>query len=259
MKPYTRVDVSEAQLEDLVRRYSDSIEDGLVFLDHQKQAAAGRLDILLTDSGKSLAVAELKVVEDDGMLMQGVDYYDDVTAHVETYSRLYGQEKVDPTQPVRLLLIAPSFSQKMVNRCKWLDLPISLFTFQCLRFDGEADVVPVFADYRLPVPPVKPEIATLQGHLDYITDPEVRTSASAFIDEVKTWKPGSVAIDPIKYSLSMKINGRVFVYLSTYRKHYRIATYDHEENWIDAIIKDDNDREAMESLARAAMERKATQ
>jgi RecB family endonuclease NucS len=45
MKKYTRADVSEQELEDLVRRGAELIEDGLVFVDHQKQAAGGRLYI----------------------------------------------------------------------------------------------------------------------------------------------------------------------------------------------------------------------
>ena len=83
MKKYTKADVSEQELEDIVRRSANLIEEGLVYVDHQKQAAGGRLDVLMVDSGKSLVVAELKVVQDDGMVLQGVDYYDYVSANVE--------------------------------------------------------------------------------------------------------------------------------------------------------------------------------
>src|ERR1700688_3660863 len=116
MKAYKKMDVSEAALEDLVRRAAGLIEDGLVYVDHQKVAAGGRLDVLLVDSGKSLVVAELKIVQDDGMLLQGVDYYDYVSNHVEAFARLYKAYGIDPTQQVRLFLIAPSFSQTLVNR-----------------------------------------------------------------------------------------------------------------------------------------------
>src|SRR3989338_6851008 len=64
MKSYKKIDVSEQQLEDLVRRHAGTIEDGLGYVDHQKQAAGGPLDVLMVDSGKSLVVAELKVVQD---------------------------------------------------------------------------------------------------------------------------------------------------------------------------------------------------
>jgi hypothetical protein len=104
------------------------IEEGLVYLDHQNAAAGGRLDVLMVDSGKSLVVAKLKVTQDDGMLLQGLDYYDYVSNHAESYARLYKTHSIDPTEQVRLFLIAPLFSQTLVNRCKWLDIPISLFT-----------------------------------------------------------------------------------------------------------------------------------
>src|SRR5271166_8395 len=152
MKKYTKADVSEQELEDLVRRNAEQIEEGLVYVDHQKQAAGGRLDVLMVDSGRSLVVAELKVIQDDGMLIQGLDYYDYVSTHVEAFARLYKTHSIDPTQQVRLLLIAPTFSQTLVNRCKWLDLPISLFTFNCLKFEGETDVVPVFTEEQVPPP-----------------------------------------------------------------------------------------------------------
>lgn len=61
MKKYTKADVSEQELEDSVRRNAGLIEEGLIYVDHQKPAAGGRLDVLLVDSGKSLVVAELKV------------------------------------------------------------------------------------------------------------------------------------------------------------------------------------------------------
>lgn len=153
MKKYTKSDVSEQELEDIVRRNAGLIEEGLVYVDHQKPAAGGRLDVLLVDSGKSLVVAELKVIQDDGMLIQGLDYYDYVSTHVESFARLYKTHSIKPTQQVRLFLVAPTFSQTLVNRCKWLDLQISLFTFNCLKFEGEVDVVPIFTEQQVTPPP----------------------------------------------------------------------------------------------------------
>jgi hypothetical protein len=162
MKNYTKADVSEQELEDLVRRHTRYIEEGLVYIDHQKSTLGGRLDVLMVDSGKALVVAELKIIQDDGMLLQGVDYCDYVSTHAESFARLYKDHSIDPTQPVRLCLIAQSFSPTLVNRCKWLDLPISLFTFNCLKFDGEGDIVPIFSEQEIPTRVVKPEVY----HLD---------------------------------------------------------------------------------------------
>ena len=175
MKKYTKADVLEQQLEDIVRRNPGLIEEGLVYVDHQRPAAGGRLDVLLVDIDKSLVVAELKVVPDDGMLVQGLDYYDDVSAHVESFARLYKAYSINPTQQVRLVLIAPSFSQTLVNRCRWLNLRISLFTFTCLKFEGDADVVPIFTEQQVATRPPIVEVPKIEDHLNYIADHAVRS------------------------------------------------------------------------------------
>ncbi len=256
MKSYKKIDVSEQQLEDLIRRHAGTIEEGLGYVDHQKQAAGGRLDVLMVDSGKSLVVAELKVIQDDGMLMQGIDYYDYISSHIEAFARLYNTHKVDPMQEVRLFLIAPSFSQTLINRCKWINLPIFLFTFNCLKFDGEEDLVPIFSEQAIPTPPEIIEFTHLDDHLNYITDPQVRIKVSAVLDEIKNWKPGSISLDSIKYAISMKVNGRVFSYFYPRRKHYLLATYNDQEVWTEYIIKDDDDLAKVKPIMQAAMERR---
>lgn len=257
MKSYKKIDVSEQQLEDLIRRHTGTVEEGLSYVDHQKQTAGGRLDVLMVDSGNALVVAELKVVQDDGMLIQGVDYYDYVSSHVEAFARLYKVHLVDPTQEVRLFLIAPSFSQTLINRCKWVDLPISLFTYNCLKFDGEEDLIPIFSEQAIPTPPEVIEVAHLDDHLNYITDTDVRSKVSALLDEVRNWKPGNISLDPTKYAVSMKVNGRVFAYLYPRRKHFLLATYNDQEVWSEYIIKDDDDLANIKPIMQAAMERRA--
>lgn len=256
MKKYTKADVSEQELEDIVRRNAGQIEEGLIYVDHQKTAAGGRLDVLLVDSGKSLVVAELKVTQDDGMLLQGLDYYDYVSMHVESFARLYKSHSIDPTQQVRLFLIAPTFSQTLVNRCKWLDLPISLFTFNCLKFEGEADVVPIFTEQQITAPPEIVEVRHLDDHLNYITDAAVRTKVTALLEEIRNWKPGNISLDPIKYSISMKVNGRVFAYLNPRRQHYLIGTFDADDEWKEYSVKGDDDLVTVKPIIKAAMERR---
>lgn len=257
MPKYKKVDVSEQQLEDLVRQHADAIEDGLVYVDHQHSTASGRLDVLMVDSGRSLVVAELKVVEDDGMLLQGLDYYDYVATHLEAFARLYKAHVPDPAQQVRLFLIAPSFSQTLINRCKWIDAPISLFTFSCLTFEGADDIVPVFSEQAIPSPPEAVEVHRLDDHLHYITDASVRSGVSALLDDVKAWKTGRIALDAIKYAISIKVDGHVFAYLHPRRKHFLISTYNAENTWTEYPVHGDDDLQKVLPLMRAAMEGRA--
>jgi hypothetical protein len=119
MRKYTVVEPPEVDLEDLVRQAPDLIEAGLHFVDHQAPTARGPLDVLLVDSGHSLVIAELKVVEGDDMLMQGIDYYDYVQKNLDGFARAYKAFEIDPKQEPRLFLIAPSFSVTLLNRIKW--------------------------------------------------------------------------------------------------------------------------------------------
>jgi hypothetical protein len=224
-------------------------------VDHQKQAAGGRLDVLMIDSGKSLVVAELKVIQDDGMLVQGLDYYDYVSSHLESFARQYKDHSIDPIQKVRLFLIAPEFSQTLVGRCKWLDLPISLFTYNCLKFEDEDDLLPIFMEREIPTPHEVVSVLHIEDHLAYITDEKVRLAVSLLLEEIKNWKPGNISLDPIKYSISRKANNRVFTYLSVRRQHYIISTYDSDGQWKDYPIKSDDDLTMVKSIMRAAMER----
>jgi hypothetical protein len=256
MKTYKKVDVAEQQLEDVVRRYASMIEEGLVYVDHQRHTAEGRLDVLMVDSGKSFVVAELKIVQDDGMLLQALDYYDYVSDHIESYARLYKDFAIDPTQNVRLFLIAPSFSQISINRCKWLTPEISLFTVNCLKIDGVDEIIPIFSDQSISARPPVIAVTRIQDHLDYITDEAVRCQVSAFLEEIRGWKPDNISFDPVALGISMKVNGRVFAYLCPRRKHYIVPTYDTDGEWKDFPVRNEDDFVSARNLVKSAMERK---
>lgn len=135
MRRYKIVDVPESRLEHLVEQGADLIADGLKYLDHQERTGAGRLDVLFVDSGHALVVAELKVVEDDSMLMQGLAYYDSIATNLEGLCRAYGDSGVRPGEEPRLMLIAPSLSRTLQSLCKWINVPISLISFTCIEFE----------------------------------------------------------------------------------------------------------------------------
>lgn len=96
----------------------------------------------------------------------------------------------------------------------------------------------------------------LDDHLNYITDVAIRTKVSALLDEIKNWKPGNISLDPIKYAISIKVNGRVFAYLKSRRQHYLIATYDASDEWKEYPVKTDDDLATVKPIVKAAMERR---
>ena len=256
MAKYEHVDVSEQLLEDLTRLNANQIEEGLVYVHHQQITGSGRLDVLLVDSGHSLVLAELKVIEDDGMLLQGLDYYDYVSSHVEAIARLYTRFSIDPTQPVRLFLIAPSFSQSLITRCKWIDVPISLFSYKCIKLEGSDEIIPVFSEQTIPSPPDVLETHSLDDRLNYITDVEVRLIVKRLLEEIGGWDTtGKVLVEPIKYSIALKVSGRNFAYISPRRKFFLIETFSQDGKWQGYPIHSEEDLTAALELVRTSFTR----
>ena len=255
MKKYKAVEVSEKEFEDLIRQGADLIEGGLRYIDHQRHTDQGRLDILMVDSGNALAVAELKVLEDDGILIQGLDYYDYASNNIERIARLYKDFSIDPSQPIRLILIAPSFSVSLINRCKWIDIPISLFTYKCIVPDGSKDIVPVFIETTIPSVPEPFQAYNLADRLKYITDPEASRMVDELIKEIQSWDPSKIFIEPTKTDISLKVSGRVFSYIGPRRKYFIVYTYDTEKKWTGYPIHQKEDLESVRGLLKSNVER----
>lgn len=255
MKKYKSVEVSEKQLEDLVRQGADLVEEGLRYIDHQRMTDRGPLDVLMVDSGNALVVAELKIVEDDTMLVQGIDYYDYVARNIDGMARVYKDCHVDPNQTVRLFLIAPSFSVSLLNRCKWIDIPISLFAYKCIKFEDSKEIVPVFSEITIPAAPEPPRPKDLGGRLGYITNPDVRKMAEDLLKEIQSWDAERILLEPTKYDVSLKISGRVFSYIGPRRKHFVVYTYDNEKKWTGFPVHEKVDLEPVKALLRANVER----
>jgi len=255
MKNYKTLEVSEAELEDLIRQGTHLIEEGLQYVDHQRMTDRGPLDILMVDSGGALVVAELKVCEDDSMLVQGIDYYDYISKNIEGLSRAYINFKIKPTQTPRLFLIAPSISVNLQNRCKWIDIPISIFTYKCLQFEDSDEKTPVFSEITVPsvVKPV--ETHSIEGNLDYITDKKIKSLANEILNEIQGWDKNKILIDAIKVEISLKYSGKVFAYLYPRRNFFLIATNDIEGNWTSHKINDIEDFRKIEILIKANIDK----
>jgi len=189
------------------------------------------------------------------MLVQGIDYYDYISRNIEGVARIYKNFDIDPKQTVRLFLIAPSFSISLLNRCKWIDIPISLFTFKCIIFEDSKEVIPVFSEVTIPSGPEVAEAYNLEDRLKYITNPDARKMVDELIKEIQGWIPSKIIIEATKYDISLKVSGRVFSYLGPRRKHFMVYTYDNEKKWTGFPIHQKDDLEAVKVLIKANLER----
>ncbi|MCK9365145.1 MAG: hypothetical protein M0P74_16275 [Syntrophales bacterium] len=255
---YETVEVNEKTFESIVSINSDKIEKGLRYLDHQKRTERGPLDVLFVDSGNALVVAELKVVEEDNMLVQGIDYYEDVTKNIESLCRIYNKISgigIDPTQKPRLFLMAPSFSINLLKRSSWIDVPISLFSYKCIKVNGTTEILPVFNEVTIPGRIQPMEVYTIEQRLNYIQDDKVKESFKKLLEDVKKYDDKRISIDPVKYDVSVKVSGKVIAYFCPRRKNYIVYTFDTDSDWTGFQVNSETDIPPLLELIRLNYEK----
>lgn len=252
MEYYERKDISEAELEDKIRQHPDLIEEGLVFVDRQKSTPRGPLDLLLVDSKRTLVVAELKVVEDDNMLMQALDYYDYVADKIDTIKRIYKDHNIDSTQIPRLMLIAPSFSNQLINRCKWIteDIQISLYSYQYIKFeDGKKETIVYMPVEIKPRVPIEKEPPSIDEHINYIVPKEIKILAKKILDEIQSWDTANISISSKRWGVSIKFKNSIIAYWEPRRNAIRVSTIDKDNKWVSYNINtQDEYKNAIEAV-----------
>jgi hypothetical protein len=102
----------------------------------------------------------------------------------------------------------------------------------------------------------KVEAYTVEDHLSYITDDKVRSMLRSMIDEVKTWLPNQVSVDPIKVGISLKVNGTVFAYLHMRRRSFIIATFSSDDKWTAYSVESEEDLQTHKALMKSSFEKK---
>jgi len=255
MKEYTREELDEKELEDRVRQAPYLIEDGLRFVDHQRKTERGPLDVLLVDRDNTLVVAELKTQEDDGMLMQGLDYYDYISSNIEGVSRVYKEFKINPKQNPRLMLIAPSFTQLLINRCKWIseDIQISLYTYQKVVFKDDREDTIIYVPIDIPrKPELLIEVPSIEELIARIGNKSNEELGRLFLREIQEWDKRSVSLDRKSWGISIKYKGNVMAYWEPRKTGYqRISTYNEEGDWKGYSLKDKDDYERLIDLVKS--------
>jgi len=257
MRKYKSVELIDSQLDDLVRTGSEVIEEGLKYVDHQKIPGKDRMDVLFVDCRNSMVAAEMNIVGDDNMLLQGLDYYNYVTTNIEALVRIYKNDRIDPTKAIRLMLIAPNFSQTLTNRCRWIDANISLYTYKCIKFDGSDEVIPIFSQTSIPTPPEPPgEIYSLEDRYGYITNQESRGILASLLSDLPNWGKDKISIEPIKYAISVKLGSKVFMHLALRRDNFFVETHSAEGKWTSYPVNSRGDLDMLMALMKSNMENK---
>jgi len=232
---FTEIEIEERNLEVAIIRNPGVIEKGLTILDHQVPAGTGKIDILGADSGGKLTIMELKVTEDDTMLMQSVEYYDWVSQNTDRLAERYGEKfpkvDIDAEEPPRLILVAPTFSLPLKTCCKYINADVDLFEYVYLKTKtGEKGIFCKRVDLGPPAtPPSRP--LGVEDHVNYITNPTIKRICKEAMDQIKEIGE-DIEVSPTQSGLSFKHANRVIAYIETRRDFFYINFPKRGRNWM---------------------------
>jgi hypothetical protein len=248
---YQVIEVSETQLKDLIRRAPELIEEGLKYVSHQIFTSTGLLDILLLDRDRCLVVVKAKEVEDDEILVQGMDFYDSAIRNLDGFARAYDHLKIDPGQEPRLYLIAPSFSATLQNRIKWVSIPISLFTYQCIRIeDAVGEIIPIYNEASAPAVHEQVQVYTFGEKYAAISEGD-QMLAQAVVSNIHEWDRDRIVVESTEFDISIKLSGRVLCYIGPRKKHFIVHTNDEGGRWTGYPVRNSDDIEGIMKILRA--------
>lgn len=216
--------ISEAELEDLLIKDLDDIEEGLTLLGHQIPAGnIGTLDILAVDDEGIITVLELKVEEKDTQLFQGIRYLDWATSNLLLIAQTYKKEKgvdIDTNYYPRLVLIAPSYSERLKTVVKYICPYVNLYEYNIIKYKNIKKVLCREVDYGEIEFPEEPP--TIKGHMEYINDLDVR---QILTDAIKQFTTKGVEAHARKRSISLKFQGNIIGRIRCRRDYFRVKSY----------------------------------
>lgn len=127
----------ERELEALIVRNAGCIESGLKVLTHQPRANGKFIDVLSVDSDGVLVVIELKINEADEVLCQVLEYYDYVSSNRDRLASEYASKaKINIEENPRIILVAPSFSDRLRKALRYFSVEIELKQYAYLETAG---------------------------------------------------------------------------------------------------------------------------
>lgn len=215
------IKVKEKELESLLIKDLSVIDDELKILGRQIETDSGVLDVLaFYQENKSLAIMELKVEEEDRQLFQVIRYYDWVKSRIELIRRSFRKD-IDTSIDPWVILIAPSFSEELKKVARYVCIPyLSLFEYSVLELpNGEKHVFCKDVDYGEPYE--QKEIPTVQGHLDYITEENVKLT---FSNALSVLKENGIEVQPRIRSLTLLIGSKIIGRIRCRRNFFKVKS-----------------------------------
>ncbi|MGA2618334.1 MAG: endonuclease NucS domain-containing protein [Thermoguttaceae bacterium] len=222
----TPIDLREQELEDLLFQSPDLIEPEMKMVSRQHPTDSGPLDLLGFDRTSTLVVIELKVQPTESHLDQGMRYYDWCRQNIAWLHRSF--PKIEPENPPRLILVAPSFTDTVKRIAKYVQIELQLLEYQAIR-DARGEKGIVFREFEFGQPTDPPPPRTIEAKLEEFGDGAVR---QVFTDALKDLTARTIEVRPLNNAwISLWYKGKRFAYLGVKKKFFVAQIRTLEETW----------------------------
>ncbi len=211
---------NEATLEEIIMGHPWAIEEGLRVLSHQEITRTGPLDLLCVDTDERLVVVELKIVEDNDMLLQAFRYYDYINENRDAIIRKFPEENIKSEIP-RVALVAPSFSEELKTAAKYITDPkVELFVFRYFEVEsGRHDIFLEPVEIRAPSVPV--ESKTMDDLISYIRQEPVRELCLSVIEKIKSLGKG-IRPKATQFYIGLLYKNRLVSRIQCFREYFDV-------------------------------------
>ena len=216
---------SEKELQTLIQKELDAIEEGLELLQHEYPSGRGILDFLCADSGGRLVIIEVKLHEDENVLFQALRYFSDIDKNRYLIATLFSGKQINLEESPRIILVAEKFSEDL-KRLSTLVVPeVELLEYSTVILpDGDKAIVyhpvslPTVA--RLPAEP-----KTIEKLIEYLRDENLKPLLIKIRHEVKNIGKGIEEYATQGYIGYKHSNGRQFAYIRILRKSIEFGAH----------------------------------
>ena len=222
----------ESELRSMLGNNPNIIENGLVVLKQEFSTESGLIDLLCADSEGRLCIIELKLGQDDNMLLQALRYYDWVYSNRDRIREMFKGTKIDSNKEPKIILIARDFSETLIKSVKYVSPRVDLYSYKYLQSlkSGEKGLLLIPITVEEPEAPPEPP-PTLEDHINYVTDPKVNDVLKKFLDKLRSMGEG-VRLNPTKYFISVFFRGKRMAVIETRRSFFNVYLT-RESEWTD--------------------------
>jgi hypothetical protein len=167
-----------------------NLERGLKRLGKLIPTPVGRIDILAMDMVGRIVIVEVGKGEEEELLFRAIDHFDWALANMRDLEEKYKIEDIDPTLAPRIVILAPSYSEKFIKRASYLNPTfIDIYEYQLQESLGIKRVYfrPLsFINRKKWVLDIRTK--SVEDHIEYLQDEELRGLLKELILEIQSWR-----------------------------------------------------------------------